>query len=135
MSNNCQGWADLKVQDGIAVVTVSNPPVNALGTAVRDGVAARMREAAADPAAKAVVLICAGLWCLPLGCSRQEDNHAPPTPNQQVQRIENNPYMSPAQKAAALEAYHAHQQTASSIGTARERAGKKPANASGPASR
>jgi 3-hydroxyacyl-CoA dehydrogenase len=54
------GVADLKIEDGIAIVTVNNPPVNALGAAVRDGVAARMREAAADPAAKAVVLICAG---------------------------------------------------------------------------
>jgi 3-hydroxyacyl-CoA dehydrogenase len=54
------GVADLTIEDGIAVITVNNPPVNALGAAVRDGVAARMREAAADPAAKAVVLICAG---------------------------------------------------------------------------
>jgi 3-hydroxyacyl-CoA dehydrogenase len=54
------GVADLRTEDGIAVITVNNPPVNALGAAVRDGVAARMREAAADPAAKAVVLICAG---------------------------------------------------------------------------
>ncbi|NNM74724.1 3-hydroxyacyl-CoA dehydrogenase [Enterovirga sp. DB1703] len=54
------GVTDLKVEDGIAIVTVNNPPVNALGAAVRDGVAARMREAAADPATEAVVLICAG---------------------------------------------------------------------------
>jgi 3-hydroxyacyl-CoA dehydrogenase len=54
------GVADLTIEDGIAVITVTNPPVNALGAAVRDGVAARMREAAADPAAKAVVLLCAG---------------------------------------------------------------------------
>ncbi len=60
MADTQNGVADLKIEDGIAIVTVNNPPVNALGAAVRDGVAARMREAAADPAAKAVVLICAG---------------------------------------------------------------------------
>ncbi len=60
MADTQSGVADLTIEDGIAVITVNNPPVNALGAAVRDGVAARMREAAADPAAKAVVLICAG---------------------------------------------------------------------------
>ena len=60
MADTQSGVADLRIEDGIAVITVNNPPVNALGAAVRDGVAARMREAAADPAAKAVVLICAG---------------------------------------------------------------------------
>ena len=60
MADTQSGVTDLTIEDGIAVITVNNPPVNALGAAVRDGVAARMREAAADPAAKAVVLICAG---------------------------------------------------------------------------
>ena len=60
MADTQSGVAELKVEDGIAVVTVSNPPVNALGAAVRDGVAERMREAAADPAVTAVVLACAG---------------------------------------------------------------------------
>ncbi|WP_346767228.1 3-hydroxyacyl-CoA dehydrogenase NAD-binding domain-containing protein [Enterovirga aerilata] len=60
MADTQSGVTDLKVEDGIAIVTVNNPPVNALGAAVRDGVAARMREAAADPATEAVVLICAG---------------------------------------------------------------------------
>ena len=60
MADTQSGVTDLKVEDGIAVVTVNSPPVNALGAAVRDGVSARMREAAADPAVKAVVLICEG---------------------------------------------------------------------------
>ncbi|WP_299567507.1 3-hydroxyacyl-CoA dehydrogenase NAD-binding domain-containing protein [Enterovirga sp.] len=60
MADAQPGVTELKVADGVAVITVNNPPVNALGAAVRDGVAARMREAAADPAAQAVVLICAG---------------------------------------------------------------------------
>lgn len=46
--------------DGIAVVTVNSPPVNALGTAVRSGVTAEIRRAGADPAVRAIVLICEG---------------------------------------------------------------------------
>ncbi|MBV9076077.1 MAG: enoyl-CoA hydratase/isomerase family protein, partial [Methylobacteriaceae bacterium] len=49
-----------KHEDGIAVLTVDSPPVNALGAAVRDGIAAAIRDAAADPAVTAVVLTCAG---------------------------------------------------------------------------
>ena len=50
----------LAVEDGIAVLTVDSPPVNALSAAVRDGIAQGIREASADPAAKAIVLFCAG---------------------------------------------------------------------------
>ncbi|WP_375460336.1 3-hydroxyacyl-CoA dehydrogenase NAD-binding domain-containing protein [uncultured Enterovirga sp.] len=50
----------LSVEDGIAVLTVDSPPVNALSAAVRDGIAAGTRQASADPTAKAIVLICAG---------------------------------------------------------------------------
>lgn len=51
---------NLTVEDGIAVVTVNSPPVNALSAAVRDGIAADMRRASADPSVKAIVLICEG---------------------------------------------------------------------------
>ncbi len=44
----------------IAVITLNSPPVNALSAAVRDGLAGGMAKAAADEAAKAVVLICEG---------------------------------------------------------------------------
>ena len=50
----------LAVEDGVAVLTVDSPPVNALGAAVRDGVAQRIREASADPVVQAIVLHCAG---------------------------------------------------------------------------
>ena len=50
----------LDSSDGIAVLTVNSPPVNALSATVRDGIAAGMNAAAADPAVKAIVLICAG---------------------------------------------------------------------------
>jgi 3-hydroxyacyl-CoA dehydrogenase len=52
--------ADLTFEGDIAVVTIDSPPVNALSAAVRDGLRDGMREAAANPAAKAIVLICAG---------------------------------------------------------------------------
>ena len=50
----------LVVEDGIAVVSVNSPPVNALSAAVRDGIAAEIRAASADEAAQAIVLICEG---------------------------------------------------------------------------
>jgi len=51
---------DLTLDGDIAVLTLDSPPVNALSADVRDGLAAGMAAAIADPAAKAVVLICAG---------------------------------------------------------------------------
>jgi 3-hydroxyacyl-CoA dehydrogenase len=44
----------------VAVIAVDSPPVNALSAQVRDGMMTALREAIADPAAKAVLLICAG---------------------------------------------------------------------------
>ena len=44
----------------IAVVTIDNPPVNALGHAVRAGLAAALTAAEADAAVRAIVLKCAG---------------------------------------------------------------------------
>jgi 3-hydroxyacyl-CoA dehydrogenase len=52
--------ADLALEGDVAVLTINSPPVNALSAAVREGLAEGIRQAAADPAAKAVVLICAG---------------------------------------------------------------------------
>ena len=50
----------LRVTDGIAVITVNNPPVNALGHAVREGLAAAAAAALADDEVKAIVLGCEG---------------------------------------------------------------------------
>src|SRR3954469_18771618 len=44
----------------ILVVTSNNPPVNALGHAVREGLVAAIEEADGDDAVKAVVIICQG---------------------------------------------------------------------------
>jgi 3-hydroxyacyl-CoA dehydrogenase len=48
------------VQDGIGVVTVDNPPVNALGPGVRDGIVEALEKGEADPKVKAMVMIGAG---------------------------------------------------------------------------
>jgi 3-hydroxyacyl-CoA dehydrogenase len=45
------------VRDGVAVVTLDNPPVNGLNNALRAGVMQHLKAADADPAVKAVVII------------------------------------------------------------------------------
>ena len=47
-------------QGDVLVITSDNPPVNALGAAVRQGLAVAIAEAAGDAAVKAVVIICKG---------------------------------------------------------------------------
>ena len=51
---------DLSVQDGVAVLSVDYPPVNALSAEVRSGLEEGVRRAGQDPAVKAVVLCCKG---------------------------------------------------------------------------
>src|SRR5450432_2484968 len=50
----------LHLEDQVAVVTISNPPVNALSPGVPEGLQRSIAEAAADPAALAIVVIGAG---------------------------------------------------------------------------
>jgi 3-hydroxyacyl-CoA dehydrogenase len=52
--------ASYEVRDGIAVITMNNPPVNGLGFATRQGIAQGLEQAQADPAVKAIVLTGAG---------------------------------------------------------------------------
>ena len=52
--------ATYQVIDGIAVVTMNNPPVNGLGLETRRGIADGFAQANADPAVKAIVLTGAG---------------------------------------------------------------------------
>ena len=52
--------ADLAVEGDIAVLTLNSPPVNALSSGVRDGLALGVAQAVEDPAVKAIVLICDG---------------------------------------------------------------------------
>ncbi|UZN52015.1 enoyl-CoA hydratase/isomerase family protein [Cupriavidus cauae] len=51
---------DLTMDAGVAVLTIDSPPVNALSANVRAGILAGVRQAVADDAVKAIVLICAG---------------------------------------------------------------------------
>jgi 3-hydroxyacyl-CoA dehydrogenase len=51
---------DLSIEDGIAVVSLNSPPVNALSVAVRDGIYQGIGQALANDAVRAVVLICDG---------------------------------------------------------------------------
>jgi 3-hydroxyacyl-CoA dehydrogenase len=52
--------ADLTLEGDIAVLTINSPPVNALSAKVRDALRDGFAQAIAHPAAKAIVLICAG---------------------------------------------------------------------------
>ena len=51
---------DLTREGDIALVTINNPPVNALSADVRNGLRDGVTQAAADPAVKAIIVICAG---------------------------------------------------------------------------
>jgi len=48
------------VEDGIAVLRIDNPPVNALGAAVRGGLMRAVEAAGADPSVRAVVIAAEG---------------------------------------------------------------------------
>ncbi len=50
----------LRIHEAIAVLTLDNPPVNALGWAVRDGLLQGLRNAEAHPAVHALVIVGAG---------------------------------------------------------------------------
>jgi 3-hydroxyacyl-CoA dehydrogenase len=49
-----------EIEDGIGVITVDYPPVNALGPGVADGILQALDKGEADPAVKAMVLMGAG---------------------------------------------------------------------------
>ena len=52
--------APYAVRDGVAVITLNNPPVNGLGNALRAGILEGLQRADSDPQVKAAVLIGAG---------------------------------------------------------------------------
>ena len=51
---------NLTMQDGVAVITINNPPVNALSPGVPEGLVAAMDAAEKDPSARAIVIIGGG---------------------------------------------------------------------------
>lgn len=54
------GPVSLSVEQGVAVIRIASPPVNALSAAVRAGLAASLAAAVADPAVRAIVLAAEG---------------------------------------------------------------------------
>jgi 3-hydroxyacyl-CoA dehydrogenase len=58
MSGSPVVW--FEVEDGVGVITVDYPPVNALGPGVPEGIIAAVERGEADPAVRAMVLIGAG---------------------------------------------------------------------------
>lgn len=52
--------AEYQVQDGVAIITLANPPVNGLGLATRQGIMEGLQRAAADASVRAIVLTGAG---------------------------------------------------------------------------
>src|SRR5579871_5614000 len=51
---------DYSLEDGVGVITLNSPPVNALSFNVRDGLAGGMAKGLADEGAKSIVIICEG---------------------------------------------------------------------------
>ncbi len=49
-----------EIRDGILVLTIDNPPVNALSHSVRAGLQEELAKAKSDAGIKAIVLACAG---------------------------------------------------------------------------
>ncbi len=82
----------LENNDGIAVVTVDNPPVNALSAAVRRGIYEAIRSAGSDPAVTAIVLTCAGRTFI-AGADITEFGKPPQSPGltEVISEIENCP--------------------------------------------
>jgi 3-hydroxyacyl-CoA dehydrogenase len=60
MTDREKAAVSVAVEDGIAVITVDNPPVNAISQAVRRGLVDAMAEIAANDGAKAAVILGAG---------------------------------------------------------------------------
>ena len=54
------GQVSIERRDGVAVISIDNPPVNALSQAVREGLMRCIEDAEADADVKATVIICAG---------------------------------------------------------------------------
>jgi 3-hydroxyacyl-CoA dehydrogenase len=74
--------------DGIGVITVDNPPVNALSPGVPEGIVESVERGNADPAIKAMVLIGAGRSFIAGADIRQfGTNRPPPVPGRRPHQI------------------------------------------------
>lgn len=82
----------LERHDEVGIVTVNNPPVNALSAAVRGGILECIKAAIADPAIKGIVLTCAGRTFI-AGADITEFGKPPKAPalNDVLAEMENSP--------------------------------------------
>ena len=73
------GLAQMTIAEGVAVITLDNPPVNALGHALRTELQAAFRAALADPGVLAIVIRAAGR-SFPAGADIKEFGQMPRAP-------------------------------------------------------
>lgn len=71
---------DYNVEEGVAVLTLNNPPVNALSQGVRQGLKEGVEKALADDSAQAIMLFCEGRTFI-AGADISEFASAPKEPN------------------------------------------------------
>ncbi|KEZ77653.1 3-hydroxyacyl-CoA dehydrogenase NAD-binding domain-containing protein [Salinisphaera hydrothermalis] len=69
-----------RCQEGVGLIVIDNPPVNALGHAVRQGLLAALNEGLADASAKALAIMGAGRT-FPAGADIREFGKAPRPPS------------------------------------------------------
>src|SRR6202045_1894515 len=89
--------------DGVGVITIDNPPVNALSPGVPDGIVAAVDRGNADSAVKAMGLIGAGRSFTPAAATRQSGK-APPRPAN-ARRHYDVTHASPKPVVAAIHGY------------------------------
>ena len=73
--------------DGVGVVTIDNPPVNALSPGVPEGIVESIERGNADPAIKVMVLIGAGRSFIAGADIRTFGNRPPPVPGRRPHQI------------------------------------------------
>ncbi len=64
------------ITNGVAVITIDNPPVNALSPGVPEGISTAIHEAGQDPAVSAIVIIGAGRTFIAGADIKQLEDHA-----------------------------------------------------------
>jgi 3-hydroxyacyl-CoA dehydrogenase len=71
---------DYSVEEGVAILTLNNPPVNALSQGVRQGLKEGVEKALTDDSAKAIVIFCEGRTFI-AGADISEFSSGPMEPN------------------------------------------------------
>ena len=77
-----------EVEDGIGVITVDYPPVNALGPGVSDGICEAVAKGEADPAVQAMVLMGAGRTFIAGADIRRFGTPRPPSPKRSYEALD-----------------------------------------------